>query len=130
MTNHSETAAGTPSERGHEPTALSERIALIWGGALAGLILFALLLTWGLWQWMSAGDPREVAPIEATPPVVESLLTGQPPLNPNQPATRREYEQQQQAKLTHYGWVDRQSEIARIPIERAMEIIVEREGGQ
>jgi hypothetical protein len=130
MVNHSDTAADAPSERGHEPTIQSERIALIWGTALAGLIFFALLVTWGLWQWMSAGGPQEVAPLAATPPEVEGLLTGQAPLNPNQPATRHEYEQRQHALLTEYAWVDRQTQIARIPIERAMEIMVEREGGQ
>ncbi|MEO6602753.1 MAG: hypothetical protein ABIQ16_22915 [Polyangiaceae bacterium] len=32
----------------------------------------------------------------------------------------------QRKQLAHYGWVDRKSGIARIPIERAMDLIVER----
>ena len=130
MTDPTETHTAPPSERGHEPTILSERIALIWGAALAGLIFFALLATWSLWQWKSARGPTDVAPLEATRQEVESPFIGQAPLNPNQPATRREYEQRQRALLTEYGWVDRQTQIARIPIARAMEIMVEREGGQ
>jgi hypothetical protein len=36
---------------------------------------------------------------------------------------------QQQQQLSRYGWVDRKSGVARIPIERAIELSVEREKG-
>jgi hypothetical protein len=130
MTDHSHTSADPPRERGHEPTILSGRIALVWGTALAGVVFFALLLTWGLWQWMGAGGPTDVAPVDGKTRNVENLIAVQAPLNPDQPATRRAYEQRQRALLTEYAWVDRQTEMARIPIERAMEIIVERESSQ
>ncbi len=37
---------------------------------------------------------------------------------------------QQRRVLAHYGWVDRRAGIARIPIERAMELVVEQEGAR
>jgi len=36
----------------------------------------------------------------------------------------------QLAALTSYGWVDQQRGVVRIPIERAMQLVVEESGGQ
>jgi len=127
MTDRSETTAGTPNARGHEPTVLGGCTVAIWGSALAGLIAVAILVTWGLRQRLRSGAEKTVAPIVTTAPADEIPAAEIPP-DPRQQATRMAYERQQQALLTEYGWVDRQGETARIPIERAMQIIVERSG--
>ena len=46
----------------------------------------------------------------------------------------RELQKREETRLTTYGWIDRQSGIVHVPIERAMEIVAEeglpvREGG-
>jgi hypothetical protein len=42
----------------------------------------------------------------------------------------RELRAREEAALTSYGWVDREAGRARIPVERAMELLLERGTGR
>jgi hypothetical protein len=50
----------------------------------------------------------------------------EPRLQVNPQADLHEYLQQQQQALTSYGWISRPEGRVRIPIDRAMELFVER----
>jgi len=50
----------------------------------------------------------------------------EPLLEVNPTANWEAYRAQQQKELTTYGWISREEKRARIPIDRAMELMVER----
>jgi hypothetical protein len=50
----------------------------------------------------------------------------EPRLEPDPVAPRLAVRAREQEKLASYGWVDANAGVARIPIERAMELLVER----
>lgn len=90
---------------------------------LATVIVAVLLLTWGLfWQFGASERNRATASPFSN---VRELPTG-----PLLQVTPREDLQQtlarQQSKLDTYGWENRQAGTVRIPIERAMELLLQR----
>jgi hypothetical protein len=74
----------------------------------------------------------DVAPMEhvreSTPPQTYPLMQEQAPvgpgIQPNPPADLAALHAEEDAILDTYGWVDRENGVVRIPIERAMQLIV------
>jgi hypothetical protein len=88
---------------GHEPSDVSPRlVAWLAGGLAAFLVLtpFALLLV----------SPESASPRLQTDPAGDL----------------RAFRQSEDARLSGFGWVDRDKGIVRMPIERAMGLIAER----
>ncbi|MGA2195579.1 MAG: hypothetical protein ABSH40_09940 [Bryobacteraceae bacterium] len=88
--------------------------------ALAIMTVLAMLLLVGVFkyfQWQEGGQARSVDPAKVFP---------QPQLQttpiPDLKAIRASEEQM----LSSYGWVDAQKGVVRIPIARAMDLLVER----
>jgi hypothetical protein len=52
-----------------------------------------------------------------------------PALNPHQADELAELRARDREILSNYAWIDRQSGIARIPIDRAMQILAQRANG-
>ena len=98
----------------YEPRDIPPRAAVLSVAGLFGLIALAALVVAGLFQlWPAA------------PPV---------PARPNVPAPRLEAQEGQgrpaidaaaEEKLKGYGWTDRAAGRAHIPIDRAMELLVQ-----
>lgn len=108
------------------------RRSVFWGGAVLVLIFVAMLVVFlmigGFSSYRAAVDPTPppMAQFRPTPP--------SPRLQPN-PVDQQTAEQElttmkaaEDFVLNSYGWVDRQAGIVRIPIERAMQLLVEEEG--
>ena len=120
------TENGTSAEAGHEKSDVSIGAILKFGIGLAvaaGVICVAL---WGLFELLEAREARRGAPL---PPLAAAGLRRTPPeprLEPDALRPRRRMLAEETAALTTYGWVDREAGIVRIPIERAMELLVER----
>jgi hypothetical protein len=79
---------------------------------------------WGLFRVLLHREDRVDVPV---PAMVAASLRRTPPeprleANPLEP--RRRMRAREDAVLTTYGWVDRQTGVARIPIGRAMELLV------
>ncbi|MHC4339244.1 MAG: hypothetical protein ACYSX0_03380 [Planctomycetota bacterium] len=79
-------------------------------GTLAGVILIFVIL-WIMRRAQPAAEPLPGDP-EAKPP--EEILA--------------EMRTEETEKLTTYGWVDREKGIVRIPIEEAMQKLIEEAG--
>ncbi|WP_019143311.1 hypothetical protein [Noviherbaspirillum massiliense] len=95
--------------------------AIIWiGVALAAMIAVACAIAYGIWsQWRPAGSydgPNAAFDFKVEKPVLDSAP---------QPA-REAYFAEKEKRLNSYAWVDRQAGIARIPIQRAMELMAQR----
>jgi hypothetical protein len=61
------------------------------------------------------------APFSGTRP-----LPPPPRIQPNPALDMQSYLQSQQRLLNSYGWIDRQNGIVRLPVDRAMELLLER----
>jgi hypothetical protein len=94
-------------------------------GLAAGLIA-SLVAMWGLFRVLEKRQERVDKPLP--PQVVVNLkrIPPEPRLEPDPLALRRELRAQEDALLKSYGWVDRTAGSVRIPIDRAMEIVLER----
>ncbi len=111
-------------KRTHEKTDMNPAYVAYFA---AGLIAVAVLVQLGIW-WMfhrfeQAQEHRETPPalVEAPAPVPEPRLQ----VNPQQDL--EEMIRQENEVLSTYGWIDRGRGIARIPIDRAMQLLLEKE---
>jgi len=111
---------------GHETSDVSVR-GIVWFGV--GLAVTAVLIQvamWGFFRVLQRRERRVDQPVSA---MVAASLRRTPPeprLEPNPLEPRRRMRAQENAVLTTYGWVDRNTGVVRVPIARAMEILVER----
>jgi len=101
--------------------------AILW----FGFWLFAVAIVihvgiWGLFRLFAAQARSEQPVLE--PNVAASLkrTPSEPRLEPLPLASRRALAAAEDARLSSYAWVDRSGGVARIPIARAMRLIVER----
>jgi hypothetical protein len=114
-------AQASPGGPGHEPDQPRLKGVLLGAASIiAGVIVaivVALVLVHGLGEDETAEKPREPPPIVAGPRL--------------QPAPEKDFPAFHQEKgrlLDQYAWVDRQRGIVRIPIRRAMALLVEQQG--
>jgi len=78
---------------------------------------------WGLMRFLAAKEAAHEAP----PQAAATAGAFPPPRLEAQPAVDlQKFRTSENALLDSYGWVDRNAGIARIPIDRAMQLIVER----
>ena len=115
--------ASAPAVPGYETRDANTSGVLLFIALLATTVVLVLLLAWGLFRHYSVS-------INNSPP--DSPFTGvrEVPSAPRLQVTPREDLQRiladQQSKLETYGWEDRQAGTVRIPIERAMDLLVQK----
>jgi len=111
------------STAGHEPVTVSAKLLVFSAAGLTLLVIVSLAAMWGYQQWLGSGS----RPFEGAEP--EQRRTKPPPhtpLDPDQPQHRRRYERKQRKLLQQYEWLDENQKTARIPIDRAMELVERR----
>ena len=90
---------------------------------LGVLLVVCALLSWGLFRYLS----KQVTDSANVSPFAESR---QLPLGPQLQVNPREdwlkYREQQEQSLESYAWENRGNGIVRVPIERAMELLVQK----
>jgi hypothetical protein len=104
----------------YEAQDLSVRWVAIFGGGLLLAIVVAMIFIAGLvWTF-----ERRTSVVQEAQPAPRNLpgLVGQTPAQ-NQLQT---LQSQEELILDNYEWIDREAGIVRIPINRAMELMVER----
>lgn len=114
----------TQASSQHEANVVGFWPIIVFGGALLVLTVIVLVLMGGLLRSLMTRSSAADAPL---PPLAASR---QPPPQPHlQVAPSQELQavqQQEDALLSSYGWVDRANGIVRVPINRAMELVAER----
>ncbi len=94
-----------------------------------GLVLVTVVVLLVMW-WMSASfKQQEEATDRAPSPLAEARLDPIPPgprLQPSPPRDMDELRARDREALTTYGWIDRAGGVARIPVDRAIDILAER----
>jgi len=100
---------------GHEANVVSARGVLLATVALAALLVGALLamrLLFGVFSGETTSREQYWTPSANTPP------------DPDQPAQLRELRAAEEQLLYDYSWIDEKNGVARIPINRAKELIL------
>jgi hypothetical protein len=122
-TEHQAASDGAPAK--HEVRDVNLRAVV---GIVVGVVVLTLLgvvVSLGVYDLMSL---RWQATEPPPPPMVETLpaLPPEPRLQVTPAADLGKIRAEEDAVLSTYGWIDEQGGIVRIPIERAMELLVER----
>lgn len=113
-------------KRQHEQRDL--RIGVLFG-SLTALALLVVLAAVGMRVLERFVDARARARQPAPSPMMETDVTPPgPKLESSSGQVLRQLHAEEAAELGGYEWIDRESGIARLPIERAIEIIAERNG--
>lgn len=113
-----------PAPGGYEKSDLAPKPIIAFGVILAVVTILALAATYGMVRllgWWEA--PRLETP--ASPLAVRSV-PAEPRLQVEAPKELRSLQAAEQTVLTGYAWVNKEAGIARIPIERAMQLVLER----
>src|SRR5687767_15297912 len=98
-------------------------------GFAVGLSVVTLIVLALMWAMGIIFKEAEEAKDRPPPAMAEALVDPIPPgprLQPTPPRDMDELRAQDQELLSTYGWVDQARGVARIPIDRAMSIAVEK----
>jgi hypothetical protein len=136
ITNHGHSGHGTEFER----EDLSSRGVFVFmiGLAIVGLVIYFIII--GMYSFLDKYERSQMttaSPLVATSGAASRVVTkdylekqfkenGAPMLEDNERGQFSDYLMSQERHLNSYGWVDEQSGVAHIPIERAMELTVQR----
>lgn len=120
---------------GHEPIGAHVKPIALFAAGLAGVIVLVLVVTYLLMTYFLAGAPggqaptpgRSTAPQPASVPPPSGLAGPAGPRLQRDPAEDlRAFKASEDAALGSYGWVDRQAGTVRIPVDRAMDLVMQR----
>jgi hypothetical protein len=134
--NHDENYSSNPGVM-YESSDANVRAIYTFGIWLAILGGVCALATWGGLRAMEKiEDNQDKERMAANPMVPESrmkMTSGQaahefpaPQLQINDTTEMKEEIEQENAKLSHYQWVDQNQGIVRIPIDKAMQLVLQR----
>ena len=110
----------------HETSDVSIGGIVKFGIGLAAAAILVHVAIFGYFRALEAHDRKQNEPVS---PLVSASLRRTPPeprLEPDPLAPRLRMRAREDAVLMTYGWVDRSAGVARIPIERAMELLAEK----
>ena len=114
-----------------EPDRVSARLVVRFAVVLTIASIAVLLGSWAFFRFLEARTRTAEArpsPVEAEQPrTAEQKLPPEPRLEIDPLAALARLSAAEDARLTTYGWVDKPAGVVRIPIARAMELMVERE---
>ena len=117
-----EANSGT-GRRGHETRDVNIRRLLGFGAALIVLIMAGLLASEGVLHYFEVRQP--LGP-PASPFENVRTLPPAPRLQVAPVEDLAHYQAAQASALNSYGWVDQKAGVVRIPIDRAMDLLLER----
>jgi hypothetical protein len=112
-------------QTGHEQTTIQPRVLVISAGALAVTVIVCQFV---LWLWMRDFERKEerVNTLYPGRRAIDVDQFPQPRLQQTPPIDLMGVMGEERARITSYGWVDEKAGIARIPVDRAMEILAQK----
>lgn len=105
---------------GHEVDRVNVGTVVRVGAGLATMVIVSMIGMVYLFRGLDAVVEVKL-PTYASP--AEELTPPPPRVSPDQAKQRRELRAEHRRILTSYGWVDQEAGIARIPIDRAIELV-------
>jgi len=112
--------------RGHETRDLSVRASILFGVFLLLAAVVVHLVVWML--YVRFGTEAATTDVRQYPlaQVGRPVLPPEPRLQVQPREDLKAFGRQEDAVLSSYGWVDRNAGVVRIPVERAMQLTIER----
>jgi hypothetical protein len=110
----------------HEPTDADSRSITQFGIALTFLLIVSQLVLWWVFSSFSKRERNLSPPV---PAIIRTQAPKEPPeprLQANPQSDMRKMLQEEDEVLNHYGWVDPDRGIVRLPVERALDIVAQR----
>jgi len=101
------------------------RVVIAFLVSLGLATVMVLLVLWGMFSYFRQLSARR-GPLPTTTTYSLPPRVPPPKLQPDPVADYNVYYLSDQEKLNSYGWVDQKAGIARIPIDKAMDLVVER----
>jgi len=118
------TSSRMAPQGGYEKSDASPRGLLYFAVIMAALLAATALFLIAVFKYSErAENPR---PVIAEPFVGTRPLPPAPRIQATPGMDMQSYYESQQQILTSYGWIDRQNGVVRLPIDRAMELILQR----
>jgi hypothetical protein len=96
----------------------------MFGVGLAAIIVVACLAMWITFAYLNAHQPPTGPP--RSPLATTRRLPPEPRLQTSETRDLAAVREAEDKVLASYGWVEKDGGVARIPIERAMDLILER----
>ena len=108
----------------HETEDLRPKYVVYFAAGLVAIGLGVFGLAWWMLRQFEGGQASHVNPVP--PPNVQTSVP-QPQLQINPDGDLENLRRQETEILSTYRWIDREKGIARIPIDRAMQLFSERQ---
>ena len=114
---------------GHEERDIRPTSVVGWAVGIFALMLFSLAAMWAFLVGVNTYLARTGPPAD---PMMQYAPTEPPAprLQTDPLADLEALHARERGQLDGYAWVDRQAGTVRIPIERAMQLLAERRGGE
>jgi len=109
----------------YEPSQANLRVVLGFLLALGLASVLVLVVLWGMFGYFR-GVSAQRGPLPSPRMYTSPPSVPQPKLQPDPVADYNVYRLSAKERLDSYGWVDQSAGVARIPIDKAMELTVER----
>jgi hypothetical protein len=116
-------AASRPSRHAHQETDINTG-AVVWFGVVLFLVVVAVAVATHFGLLLA--DRRPAPGTADLSPLAEEHLPPEPRLQSAPPADMRAFRAHEDAVLNSAGWVDEAAGVARIPIEDAKRLLLER----
>ena len=120
----SQTTGALPTpDQGHERGDVSVRPLLIFLGLLAvGCVVALFLMRWLFNVFDASARARDLP----GHPLAEEQVPAAPRLQADPPSELEAYLLQQEELQSTYGWLDPEAGVVRVPIDRAIDLVLER----
>jgi len=107
-----------------EVTDVNVRAVVLIGAALGGIVVICAIAVFGLTAWLADGQRRPAGPITTSPALQQFALPHLQAAPANELAA---FKREKALKLQQYAWIDRERGVVQIPIERAIDLLLQRE---
>lgn len=111
------------SHRGYEDSDVSVGRLIAFASGVVGLVVLGVLGSAAVFHFFVSHQP--LGP-PASPFEDVRTMPPEPRLQTSAPLDLKRYRTEQDKALEEYGWVDQQAGTVRIPVERAMDLLLEK----
>lgn len=116
---------GHAAAEGHEDRDASIHPIVLTGGALALSLIIVGLIVYGVFRYLATHQPQPGAP-NPMAETSQQQIPPEPRVEEHPQLELQELRAREDRILSTYGWMDKQKGIVRIPIDRAMELELQR----
>jgi len=124
MDGHLQPRSSPPESAGHEIRDAKIGPLILIAAGLAVTVAIVGVFIYGIFQYLGA---HPAASVQANPMSAgEAQIPPAPRIEEHPAIEIQQLHAQEERTLSTYGWVDRKAGVVRIPIDRAMELQLER----